>query len=155
MKNRILISIILIILGLLIALGPIILFPVCGIHAEETEHEMAKEIQEGAMQQAKMKCFWTARAELGIGILIAILGVLHFILKSEQLRIGLSIGAILNGVLALLIPNTLIGVCRKAGMMCRIGTLPALTIFSSLVIIVCTVNVFYLYRLRKKDLMNA
>lgn len=142
------------ILGLLIAFGPIIIFPVCGMQVEETGGEIGKEIQEGVMQP-KMKCLWTARAELGIGILIAILGMLHFILGSNQVRIGLSIAAALNGVLAFLIPKTLIGVCKKAGMMCLIGTLPALTILSGLVIAMGVLNTFYLYRLSKKDLMSV
>jgi hypothetical protein len=181
MKNRLISGIILVVLGALIALGPITIFPVCGIgdsHAAEmgdgeqamqgdgTDAQPAMgEGAHGGEQPAMggsggessaessttvMKCFWTARAELGIGALIAIVGVLLIVLKSRQIRLGLSLAAALNGILALLVPTALIGVCGHASMQCRIGTLPALVILSSFVIIVAALNTVYLSKARSE-----
>jgi hypothetical protein len=109
--------------GLLLAIGPYTLFPVCE-----------------AMGDMVMKCFWTRRAELGIGLVIVVLGVLTLVFKSSQIRLGLGIGVFLNGVLALLIPATLIGVCEHAHASCRVLALPALSVLSSILILISVIN---------------
>jgi len=91
-----------------------------------------------------MACFWTGRAVLGVGALIAVSGVFFFIFKSKQIRLGLSLAAGLNGILTLLIPTVLIGVCEGRHMSCRTLTLPALTVLSMLTIAAAAVNVIYL-----------
>lgn len=162
MKNRLITGVLFIFLGGLIALGPQTFFPVCGAHTSEQaseqglgkmdEHQsMNVKSDEYTGKQASMttinmvmKCHWTAQAELGIGILIALLGVFLLIFQSGQIRLGLSLAVILNGVLALLIPTALIGVCGSINMTCRSLTLPALTILSSIVIVTSAANVFYL-----------
>ncbi|WP_010254672.1 DUF4418 family protein [Treponema primitia] len=112
-----------IIIGLFIALGPLTLFPVCKVV--------------GTMI---MKCFWTARAELGIGLVIAILGALNFWFKSPQIRLGLGIGIFLNALLALFIPTVLIGVCDHGRASCRVLALPALTVLSNILLLGAILN---------------
>jgi hypothetical protein len=123
-----------------------------GAHADE-KPAMGASGSDSSTESAApvMKCFWTARAELGIGALIVILGALLIVFKSRQLRIGLSLAAALNGILALLVPTLLIGVCDHASMQCRIGTLPALVILSSFVIAVAALNAIYLFRSYSKE----
>jgi hypothetical protein len=128
MKNRIFPGISFILLGLLIAIGPFTLFRVC-------EWDMMI-----------MKCFWTARTELGIGILIAILGILTLLFTSSRIRLGLSITAALNGILILLIPTALIGVCEEPLLPCRVLTLPSLVILSSILIVISLVNAIVLFK---------
>ncbi|NLD46099.1 MAG: DUF4418 family protein, partial [Clostridiaceae bacterium] len=70
MKKRVILGAIVTILGFLLAVGPWYIFKVCG---------------------STMKCFWTGRAELGIGILIIILGILNMAIPSIQARLGLSL----------------------------------------------------------------
>ena len=50
------------------------------------------------------------------------------------------------GVVSLLLPTTLIGVCMSPTMSCRIGTLPGLTVLSSLVIVTGLVGAALLLR---------
>lgn len=133
MKNRLISGIFFIILGLLIGLGPIILFPVCRVHT------------------TIMDCFWTARTELGIGILTGIFGIFLIIFPSVQLRIGLSISLVSNGILGLLVPDILIGVCDGKHMSCRLLTLPALNILNMAVIIAAAVNGLSLYQTDKRN----
>ncbi len=165
MKNRLISGILFIVLGVLIAIGPITFIPVCGVHAlgnsedvcktsdtkmNDTKTDVTKDDgDKSSMEMSSnmvMTCHWTARAELGIGFVIAILGVLLIVLQSAQIRIGIHISLTLNGILALLIPNTLIGVCKHPHSQCHSLTLPALTILSIVVILAAIINVIYLYK---------
>lgn len=169
-KNRLLTGILLIILGALIAFGPITVFPVCGVHTKETAADSAMKMDghksddsvhaskdtsgmtaNTATSNKVMKCHWTARAELGTGLVIALLGLLMLIFRSAQIKLGLSIALGLNGILALLIPTVLIGVCGNVKMTCRSLTLPALVILASVVTIAAAANAFYLYHSNRKE----
>ena len=130
MQKKTITGVIIAILGLFIAIGPFTLFHVC----RPDDPEMY------------MRCYWTARTELGLGIEILILGLLTAILKSGRTKIGLSIAAALNGVLVFLIPNFLIGVCEGKHMHCHAVCLPALSILSAVLIIIAVINIIYLYR---------
>lgn len=133
MKNRIVFGGLTTILGLLIALIPAFIFPVCDV---------------GDMP---MKCHWSAQAELGVGIIIFVLGILLIAFKSKHFQLGISIASILNGIFALVIPNILIGMCVKEHMKCRSLTSPALSVVSVLIIVINIINIVLIYRAIKKD----
>jgi hypothetical protein len=118
--------------GLLIALGPQFLFKVCPV-----------------MGDMIMKCHWSAQAEIGVGALIAALGIVLVVFAGPKTRLGLSIGVFLSGVLALLIPHVLIGGCPGHSMACRKITFPAITVISILLLIGVALNALYL--VRKKE----
>jgi hypothetical protein len=101
------------------------------------------------MGEMIMKCFWTARAELGIGLVIAILGGLSLVFKPALVSLGLGIGALLNAVLALLIPTALIGVCEHGHASCRVLTLPALLVLSGILILITGINAVLLFKVKK------
>jgi hypothetical protein len=131
-KIRLILGIIIVVLGVLIAAGPeyIDAFSVC------------KEIHSGDA------CHWTARAEIGIGAVIALLGVLSLLVKSDGIRTGLGISILANGVLVLLIPTVLIPVSNMATMTCRTHALPALTATSVILIIL---SLAYIYVINRKE----
>jgi len=131
MKKRI-IGIVFIALGLLLALGPQFLFKVCE-----------------PMGDMIMKCHWSARAEIGVGALIAALGIALIIFTCTRIRLGLVIGIFLSGINALLIPYALIGGCTMHTMPCRKIAFPAITVISILVII--GAGIYTVYLARKKD----
>ncbi|MFV0412881.1 MAG: DUF4418 family protein, partial [Oscillospiraceae bacterium] len=135
MKNRLLPGIAVAVLGLLIALVPVCIFPTC-----------IKTIETAAGGTTPMKCFWSGRAEIGIGLLILCGGVLLSLSKSSFTRQGISIMTALTGVLGILIPTLLIGGCEMATMACRIATFPALIVANALTIAVCSANSLYLWR---------
>jgi hypothetical protein len=133
MKNRIISGGAVIIFGLLIALGPQFLFKVCP-----------------AADGMYMKCHWSARAEIGVGgPLIAGLGIALIFFANPKIRLGLSIGVFLSGVLALLIPHALIGGCVMHTMPCRKIAFPAITVIGILLLITMALNTLYLVRGKK------
>jgi len=102
-----------VILGLLIALGPRFLFKVCTVHS-------------GALPL----CHWSAQAELGMGMLVAALGLCFIIFSDLKAQQGFAIGIFLTGIIVLGIPHALIGGCTAKTMACHKVAFPALTVES-------------------------
>ena len=133
MKKRITVGTLFIILGLLISFGPSTIFAVCG-----------------PMDDGKfMKCHWTARAELGIGLGIVLLAVLSIVFASKEVRAGLLLGVATLASNSILIPTALIGVCGGEHMQCNALTRPALLVIGVISIVIALVQAVIL--LRKKE----
>ena len=131
-KNGLIIGIIYIIIGALTAIGPNSIFAVCE-----------------AMEGKFMRCHWTARAEIGVGAVIAILGILFIIFADERIRTGIQFALILFSTQILLLPDLLIGVCGKSHMRCRSLTLPALNIIGIFGIVIGVINLVFVFKKRK------
>jgi hypothetical protein len=82
-----------------------------------------------------MKCKWTARAEIALGVLLLATGALLFSSKQKETRRFLSILGILLGVFAFLLPSHLIGVCLKPDMPCVVIMRPSIYLISGITII--------------------
>ena len=128
MKNRYITSIIHIILGVLLILIPTVLFPVC------------------PSDEMRMSCFYTSKAEIGLGILSIILGIAELIASKDEIRAGLGIAQAAVAVLVLLYPLKLTGLCGMSDMRCRVQTLPALIVFSVILFVFSAINVVYLLK---------
>jgi len=118
MKRSIIFAAVVIALGFLIALGPQFLFKVCAHGEESFPH-----------------CHWSAQAEIGIGLLIAALGICMIVFTDVRTRLGLLIGILLASIIALAVPHTLIGGCGMMSMQCRKVAFPALTIESVVLLV--------------------
>ena len=103
------------VLGVLIAVAPRTFAHVC----EVTDMTMP------------MACHYTAQAALGIGIVIALLAIIGLFV-AEATRAGLDIANAVLGVLVILVPTVLIGVCKGAMMHCHMVTLPTLIVLGVL-----------------------
>ena len=77
-----------------------------------------KAIQLPGGKTLPMKCLWTARAEAGIGAMVLLVGVLLLISRTLESRKFLSLCAFGLGILIVLFPTTLIGVCANPEMPC-------------------------------------
>jgi hypothetical protein len=133
MKNRVIGGIVVIAGGLFIALGPQFLFKVCPPAGD-----------------VFMKCHWSARAEIGIGGLLAVLGIGLAVSASMDIRLGLTAGIFFSAILALLIPHVLIGGCPMPSMPCRTAAFPSITVLAILLLIFSALNAWYLFRGRSK-----
>jgi hypothetical protein len=127
MKKQIFGGAVVIILGLLIATGPQFLFKVCA-------HE------EGSFP----RCHWSAQAEIGIGLLIAALGICIIVFADTKIHLGLFIGIFLSAIIALFIPHTLIGGCGMMSMRCRRVAFPFITLFSIMLLIYSAISAVFL-----------
>ncbi|MBR1572141.1 MAG: DUF4418 family protein [Lachnospiraceae bacterium] len=123
MKNKV-IGILTLIAGALIAIGPQILFKVC-----DTDGDMV------------MKCFYTSRVVLGIGIEIAVLALIQLLQKHREAIIASNIAILLNGIFTIVVTDLLIGVCNNPHMRCHSLTKPALNILGVVVIILAVVGI--------------
>lgn len=156
MKNRIILSLFIMFLGLLIILFPLYILPVCP-HPDaliKTANDIHNQVANaGHMHTGAgkiMKCFWTAQAELGIGVLIIAVGTLMLLSRTIFVRLGLSMALVCISLLAIAIPTILIGVCSNEIMRCNMGAKPALILLSGVLFLVSSLNVFYLNKIVKK-----
>ncbi len=118
----------LVLLGIVIILTPWIIFPVC------EQYGSYAMLQSGG--KIPMPCGWTARAESGIGALIAIGGGLLIFRSTPETRQAVGIYTLAMGILVILFPTFLTGMCKMAEHPCRTLTLPALEILGIIVILV-------------------
>ena len=118
----------LIILGILVILTPWILFPVCEVEG--------MYLKTASGMQQPMKCGWSARAETAMGALIMLAGGLIIVRGTPETRQAAGIFTVAFGVLVIVFPTILIGMCMLADHPCRQLTLPALEILGVIVILV-------------------
>lgn len=133
MKNRMALSVIYIITGIVIILTPVVFFPVCS----------------GEM---KMACNYTASVEIGVGALIVLSGAVSLLFPSKGVRAGISIGTAALGILTVLLPALLTGVCKSSEMGCHAATYPMLVILGAALTVTAVINAVYL--LKKGDRMQ-
>jgi hypothetical protein len=156
-KTSLIYSFAIFVLGILIAVGPFTILPVCG-EKDESGMEMSMDMSmdddtQTDMQMTAdsyMRCHWTALAERGIGLVIAIMGILLIFPASVGFYQGISLGAALNGALAVSVPAFLIGTCANKHSSCNMLAKPGLIILGLFTIGVSVFHILYLYRNAKR-----
>lgn len=121
-------AIILIALGILLAVAPWTFAPVCEVNGMYAQLASGKTIP--------MPCGWTARAEIGLGALLVVAGVLLMIAKTNETKRIIGIFGAAIGVLTILFPTYITKMCALADHPCNLLTKPVLIILGVLVIIV-------------------
>jgi len=120
-------GIILIILGILTAIAPHTFAAVC--------QYTGKFVTTAAGKQISMKCFWTANAEIVVGIMIVVVAALLIASKQTETKRALGIVGAILGVFVILIPTVIIGTCMTPTMSCNLLAKPGLLLFGVIVII--------------------
>jgi hypothetical protein len=85
-----------------------------------------KAIQLPSGKNIPMKCLWTARAEIGLGVLLLATGALFFFSREIESKRFLSVLTLIVGIFVILFPTKLIGVCANPEMVCRVVMNPTL-----------------------------
>lgn len=97
-------------------------------------------------RQISMKCHWTGRAELGLGLPIFAVGAMMLFSRRKESRRYLGITGMTLGAVAILLPTNLIGVCMSPDMPCVSTMKPALILMGALVIGISLVTVVLSWR---------
>lgn len=123
--RRKIISIIIILVGLLVAVGPQFIFPVCEVTSEMV-----------------MRCHYTAMMSIGLGVALAIIAILIFLGNSVPYIKALYLTVGIFGALIIATPTILIGVCDSPMMHCHTMTRPILILLGVLTIILSAIGYF-------------
>jgi hypothetical protein len=92
-------------------------------------------------REVPMKCYWTARAALAVAIPLLSVGLLMALSRHvETLRALGVLGAVL-GIMVILLPTLLIGVCQHVEASCRLVMRPTLILSGILVIVASLASV--------------
>jgi hypothetical protein len=81
-----------------------------------------------------MKCHWTAIAVIGLAIPLLLIGFFNFTSKRKETLRSLNLIGLALGVLVVLFPTVLIGVCANADMPCNMIEKPTLILSGILVV---------------------
>lgn len=136
MKGFKIVGILVAVVGVLVALTPTVLLPVC--------QELVKTAM-GAF--VPMRCHYTAQAEIAVGGLLAFVGVLLFVYGD-----GAKINGVLNAIVfalggvVTLIPTVLIGTCGAPDHACNVGAKPALILLGALTMLIGAGGVWQAWR---------
>ena len=125
MKKNIIVVTVIIVLGALIALGPLFVFRICDPVTMDGEVEITCCGPSGYP-----RCQWTAQAEIGIGLLVIALGACMLVFDDAKTRLGLAVTVSLASLAALAFPYFLIGGCPAPDMACHKTAFPAIAVES-------------------------
>ena len=132
MKYLLVLGVVLVTLGILVAVTPWYIFPVCEMDGMYATTSAGKEML--------MPCGYTARAETWVVAPMLILaGAIFPLSKTKQYRRAIGIFGVGLGALVLLLPTYIIGMCANPQHPCVVGTLPALVLLGSATIAVSVV----------------
>ena len=121
-KVNVVFSLLILVLGALTAIAPYSFAHVC---------EAGEKV---------MKCHWTGRIELFLGISVAVLGLLKLISADTKYQLGLNAGILLNALGVILTPTLLIGVCGMKSMHCASVSKPTLIVFGILILVITLIQ---------------
>ncbi len=129
----------------IIAVLFIILALVIGIVPQFTDcASQGKAIELPNGKTIPMKCHWSARAELALALPLLVTGVLMLTNRRKQTLRSLSIVTLTLGIVAMLVPTYLIGVCTNPDMICAMLMRPTVLFAGALTVIVSIVALVYL-----------
>src|SRR5512138_1973572 len=118
------IGILMIVLALVIAIVP--LFTDCLANGRSLTTADGRSVP--------MKCHWTAIAEIGTAVPLALIGVFNLTSKRKETFQALNLVSAVLGAFVILFPTVLIGVCANPMMSCNLIMRPTLILSGMLVI---------------------
>ena len=131
-------AIILIVLGILLVVSPWTIAPVCEVDGMYAKLANGKTLP--------MPCGWTARAEIGVGALTLLAGALLAFAQSAETKRMIGLFGVALGVIAILFPLYITGMCALQDHPCNLLTKPVLVILG---IAVLAVSCWVIYDAQK------
>jgi hypothetical protein len=119
-------GIFLIVLGLLVAVAPWTFAPVCEVHTTENPNGLWVTTMAG--KQLPMPCGYTARAEIGVGGAIVVMGAMMLFATSATIIAALGAIGIVLGSLVVALPNLLTKMCALNTHTCNTMAAPTLDV---------------------------
>ena len=89
-----------------------------------------------ATQPTPIRCYWTARAAIGVALPLAAAGVLLSFSRRKETRRALAILVCVLGVVTVLLPTVLIGTCQPSSTVCNTTMRPILLATGGLTILI-------------------
>ena len=102
----------------------------------------------------KMKCLWSARGALAVGVSLAVAGGLLFFARRKETRRALGIVAALLGLFTVLLPTTLIGTCGSSAAVCNTTMKPIMLVAGGLAV-VASVIILGVNEMRRDETASA
>ena len=121
-KKNVIFSVALFALGVLIMLAPISFAKVCPVG------------------EKVMKCFWTGRVVVFLGIGTALISAIRFFIASNDFAFAADFATAINAAGVILFPTAIIGVCGNHAMQCNAITKPSLIVLGILTLVVLAVD---------------
>jgi len=134
-------AIILVIVGILLLVGPWTFAPVCEVGG--------MYVKTATGMNLPMPCGWTARAELGVGALTILAGVMLAVSKSNETKRMIGIIGIALGILTILFPLYITKTCALADHPCNLLTKPFLVLLG---IVAIAVSCWVIYDAQKEEI---
>ena len=132
-------AIVLIVVGILLVIGPWTFAPVCEVNGMYAQLTSGKTLP--------MPCGWTARAEIGVGALTILAGLLLTFSQSPETKRIVGLFGIGLGVLAILFPLYITKMCGMAEHPCNLVTKPVLLILG---VAIAVVSCWVIYAAQKE-----
>jgi CHASE2 domain-containing sensor protein len=89
---------------------------------------MTSPMAAAAMPYRMMKCYWSAHAEIVVGVPLLAVGVLLLFARRKETTRVLGILTVVLGVLTIVIPTSIVGTCANDQMVCNTEMKPTLLI---------------------------
>lgn len=89
-----------------------------------------------------MKCHWTAIAEIGAAVPLALVGIITFLSKRKETLQSMNVVGAAMGAMAILFPTALIGVCANPTHICNMVERPVLILGGTLAVAVSLFNLY-------------
>lgn len=121
-------AVLLLILGVFLIVAPWTITPVCEVGGMFAELKTGKTLP--------MPCGWTARAEIGMGILLIVAGALLLFAQTAEAKRMIGIFGVVLGILVILFPLYITKTCMLADHPCNTLTKPVLILVGIIAIAV-------------------
>ena len=93
-------------------------------------------------------CHWAGEALAGLGAVMCVQNVIAFILRDSKTRLGAYLSILPVSLLSLLVPGTVIAICKMNTMRCVNTMRPATMILSALILLFSGINAYLEWKRR-------